>query len=167
MTLTANVGKAQTLFPPHHPQASTWPDTRILFGSAISTPSYGDSYLKPSFLNHPTQPCQPPKSRFHCLLLPCSSPSKNPPCFLRPIPLCHPPGLPLCDATCLACEHEGLTPDLQPGGDQCANRKDPRLFASRLPATTSACPSMHVLPFLRCHAHQQILVPWEEAASAT
>ncbi|KZL63434.1 hypothetical protein CT0861_04853 [Colletotrichum tofieldiae] len=62
-----------------------------------------------------------PRRAFAACFFPALPPSKNPPYLLRPIPLCHPSGLPLCDATCLACEHEGLSPDFQPGGDQCAD----------------------------------------------
>ncbi|KAK1968886.1 hypothetical protein LY78DRAFT_393544 [Colletotrichum sublineola] len=107
---------------PHQNQASRWPDTRILFGIAISAQSCGDSHLKLSILIHPTQPCQRPRIRLQCLVLHCSSPSKTAilrgtalyTCISTSVPFPMPsvpshsttyPGLSLCDATCLACEH--------------------------------------------------------------
>ncbi|KAG7050216.1 hypothetical protein JMJ77_0012968, partial [Colletotrichum scovillei] len=73
--------------------------------------------------------------------------------------------LPLSDATCLAYEQEGLSPD----GDQCALWRALVSLLSGLsgPLRLSlAWSSMHVLPFLRYHAHQKQPVP-REAASAT
>ncbi|KAK1636492.1 hypothetical protein BDP81DRAFT_23465 [Colletotrichum phormii] len=70
------------------------------------------------------------------------------------------PSLPLSDATCLAYEQEGLPPD----SDQCAHWRALVSLPSGLsapPHLSSAWPSLHVLPFLRYHAHQHQPVPRE------